>query len=247
MRTHAAICPARSRSSLARPGSLRTTRWSRRLRSKPGSAFGATGSRGTSDSSSTTTAAVCRPRRRRRWPSSPATHAWRCWRAASAPGKARSRREWSCSTSRGSSSSRASMPFRPESRSRSGSRTRARDRRRQAAGGVPGPGRRPVRPPPGAHPRRAERRGLDAVRVAGHPAVAGRRARSRRPAQRHRDRRVLPLRIALGPRDRGAACGRLQGPQLRRLLARMVPLRRPSARALGVSPRRARRCARQPR
>ena len=59
---------------------------------------------------------------------------------------------------------------------------------------------------------------------------AGRSPRGRR------DRRVLPLGLALGGRGDGAPLGRLPGAELPRLVARVVTPRRPAGRALGEPP-----------
>src|SRR5205814_373256 len=59
------------------------------------------------------------------------------------------------------------------------------------------------------------------------------RPRSRRLAGRSRGRCVLPLRLALGPRDARAPRRGLRRTELSRLLARVEPPRRAPARALG--------------
>ena len=69
---------------------------------------------------------------------------------------------------------------------------------------------------------------------AGTAARAGGDPRARRCAGRSRGRRVLPLRLALGARDACAAERGLRRAQLRRLLARVEPLSRAAARALGA-------------
>src|SRR4029077_308968 len=79
---------------------------------------------------------------------------------------------------------------------------------------------------------RAEHRGGRPVRLAGRTAGAGGDPPAARPARGWRDRRVLPLGLALGRRRDGAPCGRLPGPELPRLVARVVAPRRASARAL---------------
>ena len=152
---------------------------------------------------STTRAAASPPRRRCRRSSSPAIRASRCSPAGSRLGQGAWTRARSCSTSRGSSSSRGSSAFPTLRRAaRAPGRPDTRARRCPPAGGVRGAGRRAVRSPPGPYPRRAERRGLDAVRGPGHAAAGGRRKSARRAARRRRRRRVLPLGVAIGAGDR---------------------------------------------
>ena len=91
-----------------------------------------------------------------------------------------------------------------------------------------------VRPAAGPHPGREARAGRSRSsrrRAACSPPE--RDPRARRRARRRRDRRVLPLRLALGARDARAAQRRLRRAQLRGLVARVEPAPRAPARALG--------------